>query len=100
MPKPKTALQVLNGHGSELNYRLINNAMPYLDAVVKETARLLIPSNGGFRRATQDLRAGQHVIPKGSCIWWSTYFSHALGICFYTHTLKAFSLMQLLSHYL
>lgn len=55
--------------------------MPYLDAVVKETARLLIPSNGGFRRATQDLTVGRHVIPKGAYIWWSTHLSHTLGAC-------------------
>ncbi|GIM16787.1 hypothetical protein Vretimale_19391, partial [Volvox reticuliferus] len=68
--------QALEKYGHELSYSVLGD-MPYLDAVIKESLRLLPVSIGGFRLAKQDvqLRSG-FVIPRGAVVYWSTHLAH------------------------
>ncbi|KAG2440481.1 hypothetical protein HYH02_010360 [Chlamydomonas schloesseri] len=60
--------RVIAEFGAELSYKAVSN-MPYTEAVVKETLRLLPPAAGGMRVLTEPLQVGDVVtVPKGALI--------------------------------
>eukprot|EP00798_Chlamydomonas_sp_ICE-L_P014741 gene14741-20787_t len=56
-------------HGRKIDYDMLQTSMPYVDACVREAARLLPSAHASFRRAKEDLQVGGHHIPKGSVIF-------------------------------
>ncbi|GAX79954.1 hypothetical protein CEUSTIGMA_g7393.t1 [Chlamydomonas eustigma] len=74
--------EVLSAHGSELTYEALQKSvMPYLDATVRESTRLLPSVHGVFRRAKRDFQIGDYTFKKGEKMMVSTDLLHALDPC-------------------
>lgn len=54
------------------------NGLPLLDAVLKESLRLLPPLAFNVRQATADFALGDYYLPKGTVVNYSEYITHRL----------------------
>ena len=58
--------EVIAKHGAELSYEALQQYMPYLDATVRESTRVLPAVHIVFRRATEDIEVGDYTLKKGA----------------------------------
>ncbi|KAG2446197.1 hypothetical protein HXX76_000790 [Chlamydomonas incerta] len=69
--------RVMAEYGNELSYKAVSN-MPYLEAVVKETMRLVPPAAGGMRVLTEPLTVGDVTLPTGALVLSYSYLMHCI----------------------
>eukprot|EP00587_Corethron_hystrix_P000373 CAMPEP_0113326132 /NCGR_PEP_ID=MMETSP0010_2-20120614/18292_1 /TAXON_ID=216773 ORGANISM="Corethron hystrix, Strain 308" /NCGR_SAMPLE_ID=MMETSP0010_2 /ASSEMBLY_ACC=CAM_ASM_000155 /LENGTH=377 /DNA_ID=CAMNT_0000186311 /DNA_START=111 /DNA_END=1244 /DNA_ORIENTATION=+ /assembly_acc=CAM_ASM_000155 len=70
--------KVMSAHGSELTKKIIDQECPYLEAVIKESMRILSVSGGGVRTVDQTVTIDGTQIPKNWVAWYGIGLTHAL----------------------